>query len=171
MRLLSFPGLVWVHGGIQLFAYMCVIAGAGLGIWYATTYHLLTATHPIIGLVVFSALFFQPILGIIHHSIYKKSATPKRTVFAYTHIWYGRALLILGAINGGLGLQLAKNTTKGEIAYGVIAGVVFLIYIGVIVMASLKGRKSGETGEKMAASSRDSPDRAGMMENGGGMRH
>ncbi|MCJ1351386.1 MAG: hypothetical protein MMC33_001370 [Icmadophila ericetorum] len=166
MRLLSFPNLVWVHGSIQLFAYVCVVAGAGLGIWYANTYHLLNKTHPVIGLVVFSALFFQPILGVIHHSIYKKSATPKRTVFAHVHIWYGRALLILGAINGGLGLQLANNTTKGEIAYGVVAGVVFLIYIGVTAMASLKGKRAGGTDEKMRGSPRGSPDRTAMMENG-----
>lgn len=32
-------------------------------------------------------------------------------------------------VNGGLGLKLAANTKNGEIAYGVVAGVVGLIYI------------------------------------------
>lgn len=32
--------------------------------------------------------------------------------------------MILAVINGGLGLKLAANTTGGEIAYGVVAGVV-----------------------------------------------
>lgn len=36
--------------------------------------------------------------------------------------------MILAVINGGLGLQLAGNTKHGEIAYGVVAGVIALIY-------------------------------------------
>lgn len=31
--------------------------------------------------------------------------------------------MLLGIINGGLGLQLASNTTGGEIAYGVVGGI------------------------------------------------
>lgn len=67
-------------------------------------------------------------------------------------------LILLGAINGGLGLQLSANTTSGEIAYGVIAGVVFVIYVVVDVMAikNDKRKSKGETGEKML-SSRESP--------------
>jgi hypothetical protein len=38
-------------------------------------------------------------------------------------------IVLLGIVNGGLGLQLAANTTAGEIAYGVVAGVVGLGYI------------------------------------------
>lgn len=48
-----------------------------------------------------------------------------------THRWVGRVFLTLGAINAGLGLQLSGNTTKGEIAYGVIAGFFFLLWAAV----------------------------------------
>lgn len=57
---------------------------------------------------------------------------------------------MLGVINGGLGLQLAANTRKGEIAYGVIAGVVLVIYVGVISIGdrrSKEGRVEKETPE------------------------
>ena len=56
--------------------------------------------------------------------------------------------MILGAINGGLGLQLSGNSTKGEIAYGVVAGVVFCIYVFVTVLGTFKSRDKveGETG-------------------------
>ena len=109
----------------------------------------LNMTHPIIGLTVISGLFLQPFLGLIHHFIYRKSQ--RRTLWAHAHIWWGRALIILGVINGGLGLQLSANTVKGEIAYGVIAGVVFLIYITVIFISWLRSRGRGatETGEKL----------------------
>ena len=87
---------------------------------------------------MFSLMFFQPILGYIHHLVYVRSQKP--TWWAVAHIWYGRALIILGAINGGLGLQLANNSTGGEIAYGVVAGVVFLVWFAVIVVRSLHSR-------------------------------
>lgn len=38
--------------------------------------------------------------------------------------------MALGVINGGLGLQLAREENGLVIAYGVVAGVVYLAYIG-----------------------------------------
>ena len=43
-------------------------------------------------------------------------------------------MLILGAINGGLGLQLSADTVKGEIAYGVLAGFFFAIWAVSLVL-------------------------------------
>jgi len=53
--------------------------------------------------------------------------------------------LILGVINGGLGLQLAANTRGGEIAYGVVAGLMAIFYLFVIgVVGFRKGRGEGK---------------------------
>jgi hypothetical protein len=49
--------------------------------------------------------------------------------------------MILGVINGGLGLKLAANSKNGEIAYGVVAGVVALLYTLIVVFK----RKKTET--------------------------
>ncbi len=58
--------------------------------------------------------------------------------------------MTLGIINGGLGLQLSGNTTKGEMAYGVVAGVIWLVWVAVAVMSHLGTRGTrGETGEKI----------------------
>lgn len=35
IRIFSFPGLLWVHAGTQLFAYVLSIVGLGLGIYIA----------------------------------------------------------------------------------------------------------------------------------------
>jgi len=51
--------------------------------------------------------------------------------------------MLCGIINGGLGLQLAADTKKGEIAYGVVAGVVAVVYA---VLVGFK-RKGGPTAE------------------------
>ena len=151
IHLTSFKGLVWVHAGIQVFAYIVALAAFGLGAWMATVSGQWDASngHPIIGTIVIGLLILQPVLGYVHHVIYVKEH--RRTFWITAHIWYGRALLILAVINGGLGLQLSDNTVKGEIAYGVIAGVMFLLYIAVLAISY--GRKSSglenETGEKM----------------------
>jgi hypothetical protein len=42
--------------------------------------------------------------------------------------------MILAVINGGLGLQLAANSRTGEIVYGVLAGVMAVLYVVVVVV-------------------------------------
>ena len=104
--------------------------------------------HPIIGIIVVGTLVFQPISGLIHHYMYKKYQ--RRTAWAITHVWWGRLIVTVGIINGGLGLMLSGNTVKGEIAYGVIAGVVWLIWMAVAVWSQLRSKGiPGETGEKV----------------------
>jgi hypothetical protein len=82
--------------------------------------------HPIIGTIVVGILLFQPIGGILHHRLYVKHQTA--SIYGVGHRWTGRVLLILGAINGGLGLQLADETRPRSIAYGVLAGFFFLLW-------------------------------------------
>ncbi len=53
-----------------------------------------------------------------------------RGLISYVHIWWGRFLMVLGVVNGGLGLQLAQESSGPVIAYAVIAGVVFVVYAG-----------------------------------------
>ena len=160
IRLTSFKGLIWAHAGIQAFAYTVALAAFGLGAWMATVSDQWVAFngHPIIGTIVIGLLLLQPVLGYVHHLIYVKEH--KRTLWIYSHIWYGRALILLAVINGGLGLQLSGNTVKGEIAYGVIAGVMFLLYLAVLAIAYLRKDKSpeGETGEKMVGGPKSEKD-------------
>ena len=157
IHLASFRAAIWVHAAIQIFAYLAALAAFGLGAWMATvTGQWRPANgHPIIGTIVIGLLVVQPFLGYIHHLIYVKDH--KRTVWIYGHIWYGRALIILAVINGGLGLQLSGNTVKGKIAYGVIAGVMFLLYLTVLAVSYMRKdkRHEGETDRKML----DSPKR------------
>lgn len=45
--------------------------------------------------------------------------------------------------------MLGGNTVKGEIAYGVVVGVMWFIWMAVVVWGHLKSRGTlGETGEK-----------------------
>ncbi|KAF2680400.1 iron reductase domain protein [Lentithecium fluviatile CBS 122367] len=136
IRLTSFTGLVWVHAAFQGFAYLVYIVAFGLGIYVANQYDLIDEAHPIIGIVVFICLFFQPIFGFLHHSLFKKYQS--RTFWSYSHIWLGRSVITLGIINGGLGFELADkmnlSSKSGMIAYSVVAGVVWLAWVAAIVI-------------------------------------
>jgi len=113
--------------------------------------------HPIIGTIVFGLLWLQAPLGLLHHLRWKK--TGNTTIYAWIHVWLGRILITAAMINGGLGLQLSGNTTWGEILYGVVAGVVFLIYVAVSVAAAIRNRGGKrETGQKIFGSSNASND-------------
>ena len=58
----------------------------------------------------------------------------------------GRIVITLGIINGGFGLKLSDNTTKGKIAYSVVAAIIWLLWMGVAVFKEVKGG-SGNMGE------------------------
>jgi len=81
----------------------------------------------------------MPALGIIHHKLFKHYQ--RRTFWSYAHIWLGRTVITLGIINGGLGFLLANNTRSGPIAYGVIAGIMWLIYVTSAIIGERKRAK------------------------------
>lgn len=87
----------------------------------------------------------QPILGFVHHKQYVKHQ--KRSVVSHVHIWYGRILMILGIINGGLGLQLASGRKSFIIAYSVVAAIVSLLYVA----GTLIRRPKTTQGEKISS--------------------
>jgi len=48
-------------------------------------------------------------------------------------------------INGGLGLLLADNATRGAyITYGVVAAVIWLTYIAIVAFAEVRTRKDAK---------------------------
>ena len=94
-----------------------------------------------------SFLILQVPTGLVHHSTFKKQGS--KTFWAQVHTIWGRLIVTLGIINGGLGLRLAGNTTGGEIAYGVVAGVIWLAWMGVAVWGTrFKKPKGDQTLEK-----------------------
>lgn len=67
-------------------------------------------------------------------------------MWSYAHIWTGRILITLGIINGGLGMQLAKVSRDGKIAYGVCAGFIWVVWMAIAVASDI--RKSPKTDNK-----------------------
>lgn len=97
------------------------------------------STHTILGTVVVCLMGVQPVLGWLHHRYFVKHQ--KRAVVSHAHIWYGRALLIMGVVNGGLGLRLADASRTFFIVYEVLAAVSFAIYIASAVFGEFRRRR------------------------------
>lgn len=134
----------WVHAGLQATFMLLFTAGWGLGFYWADNTDQLyrgdAYTHNVLGTVLFAFFWIQPILGLAHHLIHKRKG--HRTAVSHAHIWWGRIILILAIVNGGLGLQLSDNTIGGEIAYGVVAGIVFIVYVAGAVYGEMKRKKN-----------------------------
>ncbi|KAJ5485414.1 hypothetical protein N7539_005402 [Penicillium diatomitis] len=127
------PHVALIHGVLQLFTLAVAIAGMGLGIAIAGDLQLMHEAHPVIGIVVVAGLtVLQPLMGLAQHLYYRK--TQKKGIFAYTHRWFGRAFIILGIINAGLGLKLGRASRGAVIAVSVVAGVMGLFYIAVLFL-------------------------------------
>ncbi|KAJ5214980.1 hypothetical protein N7468_010659 [Penicillium chermesinum] len=139
LRLGRSSNTVAIHGGLQIFALAVAIAGFGLGISLANKFGLLTHYHPIIGIVVVAGLaIFQPAMGLLQHRYFRRSGG--KSIFAYLHRWFGRAMLALGIINVGLGFHLVREVYPSDapwgatIAVSVVIGIVGISYILVVAL-------------------------------------
>ncbi|KAI5466141.1 hypothetical protein BGZ63DRAFT_123742 [Mariannaea sp. PMI_226] len=130
-----------LHAGWQFIAFLAMWAGFGVGYVLAHDLDLFWANaHTKIGTIVVSLMGIQPILGWLHHQHFLKHR--RRGIISYAHIWYGRALIIVGIINGGLGLQLANAKTGLIIAYSVVAGVIAIAYLSGNLFGMLRKKNS-----------------------------
>ncbi|KAI1119664.1 iron reductase domain protein [Nemania sp. NC0429] len=144
----------WVlHAIWQSVAFLAMWAAFALGVVLAQrTGYNFQESHTLLGTVVVALFGVQPFGGYLHHRYYVKYQ--KRGLVSYGHIWYGRVLILLGIVNGGLGLQLAGASRSLVIAYSVVAAVIFTAYAGGAVWGELKGRRgtgSRSRGRKSSA--------------------
>lgn len=138
IRVLNLPGLVWIHAGWMVFSWATAICCMGMGIWLAVTDNYMSEYHSIIGIVVVSSLSIQPLSGMLHHVLYKSHGSPNQAT--YPHIWFGRAIVTLGVVNGGLGMKLAGTATGKKVAYAVGASIMYLTWFVVILLALSKSK-------------------------------
>lgn len=127
IAVVNFSGVVWFHAALQILAIIICISAFGIGVYLATSFGILRSAHPIIGIVLLIVVILQPITGWLHHRLFRKYH--HRTLWSYFHLWSGRTAILLGMVNGGLGLALARTGRSAVIAYGVFAGVIGVIYI------------------------------------------
>lgn len=83
----------------------------------------------------------QPVLGSLHHRHFVRHG--RRGAISYAHIWYGRSLIVLGIINGGLGLRLSGSRQQFVTAYIVLASIFTALYLAVIAFGFARDRNRG----------------------------
>lgn len=84
--------------------------------------------HTIIGTILFAMAWAQPFLGTAHHFIYQVKG--ERSYISALHIFFGRIFILIGMVNGGVGLLLGGYSTRAEnIAYGTLVGIIWVVYI------------------------------------------
>ncbi|KAI0125580.1 hypothetical protein BJ170DRAFT_439046 [Xylariales sp. AK1849] len=134
-----------IHAAWQFVTFILMWIGFGLG--YVASQRIFIkfeATHTVFGTVIVCLMVLQPVLGYLHHAYYVKHQ--KRGLVSYAHIAYGRSLMLLGVVNGGLGLQLAGAGNNLVIAYAVIAAIIGVLYAGVKLFTTFRKRKAGRGG-------------------------
>lgn len=118
----------WFHLIWQGFTVLGVLIGFALGVSVSIKnqkHPQLNSVHQGLGMAVVLLVLIQPTLGFLHHRSYKQSASP--TLFGKIHRAYlGPAVILLGIINGAVGLDFASNKEKLPAYFG------FVIFIAII---------------------------------------
>jgi hypothetical protein len=139
----------WLHAIWQFVSFAAMWVGVGLGTVLVRDMNMVsdaspgsgclseltadqhqdfTNPHFVVGYVVAALFTLQPILGMLHHRQFL--ATGLRGVYSFVHRYLGRIALVLGVVNGGLGLRLARAPERFVIAYGAVAGFMLVVYFG-----------------------------------------
>ncbi|KAJ8604257.1 hypothetical protein MRB53_041855 [Persea americana] len=130
--LIRLPRVSWkIHSAVQVLAILLSLAGVGTGAWMVWRRNLFVTgrdlAHPVIGIVVIAIMvLFMPFAGWFHHKIWMRRR--RSSVWTYAHRWLGRAVVILGGINGGLGFAITMPKNDAHwlmIMYIVLAAVSF----------------------------------------------
>lgn len=95
--------------------------------------------HPILGVVILALVAFQPLLGYLHHRQYKR--TQARSTVSHLHLWNGRLLMVLGIVNGGLGLAVSGASSMAKLGYTIVAAVMGGAWLLVTVVAGWRGAR------------------------------
>lgn len=91
--------------------------------------------HPVIGMLLLSLITVQLMLGTRNHFLHvNRRDVGRETLLSVPlgtfHVWFGRLLITLGMINGGLGFRYSDSAGRApKIVYGVVAGVVWVTYV------------------------------------------
>jgi hypothetical protein len=132
-----------IHAPLQILSIILVIVGLALGVRLAKPLGLTTGYHQVIGYVLVAIILSaQPILGLLQHLHFRNTGT--RSGMGVGHQWLGRIVIIIGVVNGGLGMRQSGPVGDGwvpnyaPIVYSTVAAVVFLIYVAVVMGTALR---------------------------------
>lgn len=83
----------------------------------------------------------QPLLGYLHHRRFQARGGGRMLV-SYAHVWNGRVLIVLGIVNGGLGLQISRAPDGATLGYTIVAAVFGGVWVAVTVLGEVRRRRA-----------------------------
>lgn len=129
---LPFRLAFWLHMIWQCCTVLGVLIGFSLGVYISlksNNHPQLNSVHQGLGIVITLLVLVQPTLGFLHHRNYKQSNSP--TLLGKIHRYAGPAIILLGIINGALGLRFANESGKIPAYFG------FVLFIAIICTLAL----------------------------------
>ncbi|KAL7628365.1 hypothetical protein AAE478_002567 [Parahypoxylon ruwenzoriense] len=137
----------WIlHALWQFFSFLLMWVGFGLGIVASQRIQIgFNSTHTAFGTALVCLMTAQPVLGYLHHRHFVKNR--RRGTISHAHIWYGRALMTMSIINGGLGISLASGSRTFLIAYSVVSGSMFVTYVAAAMYGMFRRRRRAIPGD------------------------
>lgn len=123
----------WINQ--TLAAGMAIIGGLG-GLYLSTMFtksSSFNSAHQLVGIFVVLAVIVQWVLGYWHHRQYMLTQSP--TKYGPIHRYFGQAVMLLGVLNGGIGLTWSAAARPFIIGYTVVVAIVGVGVIGAVVWA------------------------------------
>ncbi|KAG8428288.1 hypothetical protein J3459_004062 [Metarhizium acridum] len=129
-----------IHASWQLLAFVGMWVGFALGyVISSRAGTLFQDAHMQLGIAVSILMTIQPILGWLHHKYFLKHGN--RGPVSHVHIWYGRIIMILGIVNGGIGLQFAGASSRFVVTYAIVATMVSVMYLAGMSFGIIKRKR------------------------------
>ncbi|KIW91581.1 uncharacterized protein Z519_07548 [Cladophialophora bantiana CBS 173.52] len=142
-----------IHAPLQVLSLILMIVGLGLGVQLGKQVDELDGYHMVIGYILVAWMgIFQPTLGLLQHIHFRKFGT--RSAYGQTHRWLGRAMILLGVVNGGLGFKTVGMIgteyvpTYSVVLYSIFSAVVFIVYL--VVLLFPRYTNSAEAAQSLA---------------------
>lgn len=121
----------WVNQALATFV---ALVGGGVGISLSMGYNQskhYNTSHQIIGIALLVLLIGQAFIGYLRHSIFMR--TGNSPSFYMVHRYLGAVLIIVGIVNGGLGLRLTFNNRYYTL-YATVSVSVLIIGIALLYL-------------------------------------
>ncbi|KAF7545691.1 hypothetical protein G7Z17_g8975 [Cylindrodendrum hubeiense] len=134
------------HALNQTVAMVGALLATALGIvnsFYYQRSRSFDSSHQIIGFFVIGLLLVQFGLGFFHHTQYKKTQSP--TKYGKIHLWVGRIIIFVGAMNCFIGFTFAVNRKYGMILASIF---IFMFFLSLVFMFGQKYVESTRRGPK-----------------------
>ncbi|KAF5125461.1 hypothetical protein E5D57_010148 [Metarhizium anisopliae] len=129
-----------IHASWQLLAFVGMWVGFALGcVISSRAGSLFQDAHMQLGLAVSILMTIQPVLGWLHHTHFLKHG--QRGPISHVHTWYGRIIMILGIVNGGIGLHFAGASSRFVVTYAIVATLVSVMYLAGMGFGIIKRRR------------------------------